>query len=140
MTVDLNPYLNFRGDARAALEFYRSVFGGELTMSSFQDFGMPVAPEEAEQIMHGQLRTPSGMLLMGSDVPSSMPYTPGEHTFSVSLSGDDADALTGYWTALAEGATVQQPLEQAAWGGRFGMLVDRFGVAWLVNVSDGAAA
>ncbi len=89
MTVDLNPYLNFRGDARAALEFYRSVFGGELTMSSFRDFGMPVAPEEAEQIMHGQLRTPSKMLLMGSDVPSSMPYTPGEHTFSVSLSGDD---------------------------------------------------
>lgn len=139
MTATLNPYLNFRGDARAALDFYHSVFGGQLTASSFTDFGMPVDPAEADQIMHGQLTTDSGFTLMASDVPSSMPFTTGQNDFSVSLSGDAEEELTGYWNRLAENAAITEPLTKAPWGDTFGMLKDRFGVSWLVNISGSAA-
>jgi PhnB protein len=137
MTANLNPYLNFRGTARDALDFYRSVFGGDLRVSSFKDFGMQVGEGEEDLVMHGQLEGPDGLLLMGADVPSHMPHTPGENSFSVSLSGDDEATLTGWWTALLDGATVTQPLEKAPWGDSFGMLTDRFGVSWLVNISGG---
>lgn len=140
MTANLNPYLNFRGSAREALEFYRTVFGGELRVSSFKDFGMPVGEGEEDLVMHGQLEGPNAPLLMASDVPSHMPYTPGQNTFSVSLSGDDEALLTRWFTALSEGATVTQPLEKAPWGDSFGMLDDRFGVSWLVNISGGAGS
>lgn len=140
MSATLNPYLNFRGNAREALDFYRSVFGGELQARSFADFGMPVDPAEADQVMHGQLMTTSGFTLMASDVPSHMAWTPGENTFSVSLSGDAEDELTGYWNRLSDGADVQEPLTKAPWGDTFGMLKDRFGVAWLVNIAGGGAA
>ena len=140
MTANVNAYLNFRGTARDALTFYRSVFGGELAVSSFKDFGMPVADDEQDLVMHGQLDVDGEPLIMASDVPSHMGYTPGENTFSVSLSGDDAATLTGWFTALSDGAEVSQPLEKAPWGDSFGMLKDRFGVSWLVNISGAAAA
>lgn len=140
MTVNLTPYLNFRGTAREAMEFYRSVLGGELTVSTFQDLGMEVGAGEESQVMHSQLLTEGGLLLMGSDVPSKMGFTPGENQFSVSLSGDDEAVLSGYFAGLSEGATISMPLEKAPWGDSFGMLVDRFGVAWLVNISGGGAA
>jgi PhnB protein len=140
VTATLSPYLNFRGTAREAMTFYRSVFGGELAISSFTDFGMPVGEGEGDLVMHSQLEVADGLLLMGSDVPSHMPYTPGENTFSVSLSGDDEAKLTGWFTGLSEGATIAEPLQKAPWGDSFGMLTDRFGVSWLVNISGGAAA
>ncbi|WP_375387268.1 VOC family protein [uncultured Amnibacterium sp.] len=140
MTANVNPYLNFRGSAREALTFYGSVFGGEPRISSFKDFGMPVGEGEEDLVMHGQVDLDGEPLLMGSDVPSHMGYTAGENTFSVSLSGDDEGTLTGWWTALSAGADVQQPLEKAPWGDSFGMLKDRFGVSWLVNISGGAAS
>lgn len=139
MTANLNPYLNFRGTAREALTFYRSVFGGELEISSFKEFGMPVGPGEEDLVMHGQLDAPNAPLLMAADVPSHLPFTPGQNTFVVALTGDDAALLTGWWEALAEGATVEQPLEQAPWGASFGMLTDRFGVPWMVNIAGPAA-
>lgn len=141
MASILNPYLNFRGDAREALEFYRSVFGGDLTVSSFADFGMTDVPEsERDQVMHGQLETAAGFTLMASDVPSHMEYAPGANSFSVSLSGkaeDDAE-LRGYWLKLGEGAVIQEELATAPWGAAFGMLRDRFGVNWLVNIAAAA--
>ena len=135
MTANLNPYLNFRGTAREALSFYQSVFGGEQRVSTFRDYGMPVAEGEEDLLMHGQLQGPNAPLLMVSDVPSHMTYTPGENTFSVSLSGDDETLLTRWWNALSEGAEVAQPLEKAPWGDSFGMLTDRFGVSWLINIA-----
>lgn len=140
MSQSLNPYLNFRGTAREAMAFYESVFGGELTVSSFRDFGMEVAEDEQDLVMHSQLSTPAGFLLMGADVPSHMDYTRGVNDGSVSLSGDDEEALGGYFAKLGEGANVTQPLEKAPWGDSFGMLVDRFGVNWLVNISGSAPA
>lgn len=140
MTTTLNPYLNFRGTARDAMTFYQTVLGGELTVSSFDDFGMPVGEGEGTLVMHSQLSTPAGFLLMGADVPSHMDYTRGVNDGSVSLSGDDEAELTGYWQKLTDGATVSQPLEKAPWGDSFGMLSDKFGITWLVNISGAAAA
>ena len=136
MPVRLNPYLNFRGRAREALDFYHGVFGGELVTSTFAEGGMGEDPAEQDLIMHGMLTGSSGLVLMGSDTPERMGYTKGENEFSVSLSGEaDADAeLTGYWQGLSDGATIREPLVEAPWGAKFGMLTDRFGVNWLVNI------
>lgn len=134
MAVRLNPYLNFRGTARDALERYQEVFGGELTVSTLGESGMEIAPGETDWLMHGQLETDDGFTLMAADVPTSMSLVDGS-AFSVSLSGDDEARLRGFWDGLLEGGTVTVPLEQAPWGATFGMLVDRFGVAWLVNIS-----
>jgi PhnB protein len=135
MTV-LNPYINFRGDARAAGDFYQSVFGGELTRSTFAEFQVPSAPEEQDWIMHSQLSTEGGLTLMVSDVPTGMQYSPGNNV-SVSLSGESEAELRGYFDKLAEGGTVELPLEKAPWGDFFGQLSDRFGIHWLVNVTAG---
>ena len=140
MSANVNPYLNFRGSAREALTFYHSVFGGEARINSFREFGMPVGEGEEDLVMHGQIDVDGEPLLMASDVPSHMEFTPGRNTFSVSLSGDDEARLAGWFAALSEGAEVTQPLEKAPWGDSFGMLNDRFGVAWLVNISGGTAS
>ncbi|MGH1563161.1 VOC family protein [Mumia sp. DW29H23] len=133
MTTRLNPYLSFKDQARSAMEFYRSVLGGELTTSTFAEFDATADPAQADGIMHAQLEAPNGMVLMGSDTPPEM----GEPTpnGTVSLSGDDEDELRGYWDALSDGAQVAVPLEKAPWGDSFGMLTDRYGVSWMVNIS-----
>ncbi|WP_394254899.1 VOC family protein [Pseudoclavibacter helvolus] len=133
MAALLNPYLHFIDNAREALEYYKEVFGGELTMSTFGGSGMPMDPSESEKIMHGQLTTASGFTIMASDTPSCIIPSPGR-TIEISLSGDSADELRGYWDKLADGGEIEQPLVQAPWGDTFGMLVDRFGIAWMVNI------
>ncbi|WP_282945574.1 VOC family protein [Cellulomonas endometrii] len=139
MPTRLNPYLGFRDNARDAMEFYQSVFGGELTVSTFGDFQASEDPAEKDKVMHSQLETPGGLVLMAADTPNAMAYTPGD-TFSVSLSGGpDSDAeLHGYWDKLADGGTVVEPLAVAPWGDAFGMVTDRFGVTWLVNIAGNA--
>ncbi|NQX11153.1 VOC family protein [Microbacteriaceae bacterium VKM Ac-2855] len=136
MPAILTPYLNFKGDAKAAGEFYQTVFGGELTASTFGDFGMPVGDDEKDLIMHSQLTTPSDFTLMLADTPSHMEYKPGTN-FSVSLSGgpDSKDELTGYYDKLVDGGTATEPLATAPWGDTFGMAVDKFGISWLVNIA-----
>ena len=134
MSIRLNPYLGFRDNAREAMEFYHSVFGGELTTGTFAEYQASEDPAEADKIMHSMLETGNGLVLMAADTPNSMEYTPGT-SHSVSLSGDDEAELRGYWDKLSEGGTVVMPLEQAPWGDFFGMCVDPFGVNWLVNIS-----
>ena len=134
MASRLNPYLNFDGNTRQALEFYHGVFGGELTLSTFGDMGAADAPDAAK-IMHGQLETEAGYTIMAADVPGHMQYQ-APAGFSVSLSGDDGDALRGYFEKLAEGGTTAMPLEKQVWGDEFGMCTDKFGVPWLVNISQ----
>ena len=134
-TQTLNPYLSFRDNARQAMEFYRSVFGGELTMNTFGEFGQAGShPGSDKLIMHSQLETPSGFTLMGADTPPDMAVK-GAGNITVSLWGDDEGALSGYWNKLAEGASVTMPLNKAPWGDSFGMLTDRFGIAWMVNIT-----
>ena len=137
MPSRLNPYIAFADTAREALEFYRGVFGGELALSTFGEAGGAEGPD-ADKIMHGQLETPAGYTLMASDAPAGMDLSVGTN-ISISLSGDDADELRGYFAKLAEGGAVTVPLEKQMWGDEFGMCVDRFGVAWMVNISQPAA-
>lgn len=134
MSSRLNPYLNFNGNARQALEFYASVFGGTPTFNTFADFGMADSPD-AGRIMHGMLETDLGFTIMGADVTSDMAYEPVAGA-SVSLSGDDGDVLRGYWEKLSSGGTTTMPLQKQVWGDEFGMCADKFGVPWLVNISE----
>ena len=127
----LNPYLNFDDNTREAMEFYQSVFGGELKMNTFGEFGMQDSPQ-ADQIMHAQLETESGYTLMASDTPPGMPYNPGD-TITISLSGDE-EVLRDHFNALAEGGKIGTPLEKQMWGDEYGDLVDKFGVSWMVNL------
>ncbi|MBT0994108.1 VOC family protein [Cellulomonas sp. DKR-3] len=131
MSVVLNPYLGFAGNAREALEFYQSVLGGELTISTFAESGMPDA---GDGVMHGQLTAPGGITLMASDSPTPVEAR-AESSITISLSGDDEATLRRYWDGLAEGASITEPLVTAPWGDTFGMLTDRFGTAWMVNIS-----
>lgn len=139
MAVSITPYLHFGSEARAALEFYRSIFGGEVQISTFAQFGVSSDPAEADLVMHGFLRTASGLELMASDTPSHMTAPVGTGV-SLSLSGfgvDDA-TLRGYWDGLRDGAReVGAELAPAPWGASFGQLTDRFGVVWLVNIDPG---
>lgn len=139
MGVQLNPYLIFRDQARQAMSFYQSVFGGELACSTFGDFHASDDPAEQDKIMHSALTTDKGLVLMASDTPNSMEYTPGNN-YSVSLSGDDEAGLRGYWEKLSAGGNVAMPLAKAPWGDTFGMCTDRFGVQWLVNITGAEAA
>jgi PhnB protein len=129
----LNPYIAFDGDAREAMEFYQSVLGGELKVMTFGESGMP--GPNADQVMHAELNSDAGYTLMASDMPPGVDHKPGQN-MSISLSGDDADRLRGYWSALSEGANVTMPLEKQMWGDEFGALVDRFGINWMVDISD----
>ena len=132
MTVQLNPYIGFRDNAQAALEFYQSVFGGELELSTFASMGAG-NPADADKIMHGSLRSDL-VVLMASDAPEVMP-APDESNISISLSGDDESTLRGFWDGLAADGQVSMPLEVAPWGDAFGMLTDKFGVDWMVNIT-----
>lgn len=133
MASRLNPYITFAGDARQAMEFYKEVFGGTLVLNTYAEFGQKDTPL-ADKIMHGMLETPSGFTLMGADTPTD-DHKPGNN-ISVALSGDDDAELRGYWDKLSEGATVTVPLEKQMWGDVFGMCTDRFGVTWMVDISQ----
>jgi PhnB protein len=134
MSSRLNPYVSFAGNAREAMEFYQRVFDGSLTLNTFGEFGPPDAPG-ADKIMHGQLETDGGFTLMGADTPPGTEHEPGNN-IAVSLSGDDAEQLRGYWAKLAEGGAVSVPLEPQMWGDEFGMCVDQFGIGWMVNIGQ----
>ena len=134
MASQLNPYLNFNGNARQVMEFYASVFGGELTISTFADFGNADSPD-AQRVMHSQLETEAGYTLMAADITSEMEHHPIAG-FSVSLSGDDGDRLRGYFEKLAASGATTMPLQKQVWGDEFGMCVDGFGVSWLVNIGQ----
>jgi PhnB protein len=140
MTSRLNPYLAFRDTARDAMDFYHSVFGGELTRNTFAEFHASDDPAEQDKIMHSMLVTESGLVLMAADTPNGMDYTPGT-SHSISLSGEQADEaeLRGYWDKLSAGANVTAPLEKAPWGDTFGMCTDKYGVTWMVNIAGSRA-
>ncbi len=131
----MNPYISFRGNAREAMEFYKTAFGGKLTMSTFKEAGMSVEPNEADMIMHAMIEADNGIVLMASDVPKQhRDYQEGA-SIRISLSGDNDAELRGYWDTLSVGGAIKQPLVAAPWGDTFGMFADKFGIQWMVNIA-----
>jgi len=135
----LDPYLNFKDSTREAMEFYKTVFGGKLTLSTFKEFHASQDPGEDDKIMHSVLEADNGITFMAADTPNSMEYKPGTN-FNMSLSGDNDAELRGYFDKLSAAGTVTMPLNKAPWGDTFGMLVDRFGVPWMINISGQGAS
>ena len=133
MATKLNPYISFRDNTRQAMNFYMTVFGGKLTMNTFKEFHASQDPSEDDKIMHAELIADNGLSFMAADTPKAMEYVPGTN-YSMSLSGDNEQELRAYFTKLSAGGSVTMPLEKAPWGDTFGMLTDKFGVAWMVNI------
>jgi PhnB protein len=131
MTISVTNHLNFRGDARTALEFYQSVFVGDITIITYKDVQNP---SEENQVMWGQVTAKNGFQVMAYDVPSGMPWDPGKNAYFVSVRGDSDQEITELWEKLAAGATVAQPLEPSGWSPLYGMLTDRFGITWVLDV------
>lgn len=134
MQTKLNPYVTFRDTTREAMEFYKSVFGGNLTLSTFKEFHASQDPAEDNKIMHAVLQTDNGMTFMAADTPNAMEYQPGTN-ISISLSGDNFEELSGYFAMLSVGGIISMPLEKAPWGDSFGMITDKYGVNWMVNIT-----
>ncbi len=133
MASQLNPYLTFDGNAREAMEYYKSIFGGELTVNTFGEFGSP-DPAAADRVMHASLTTPKGYILFASDTAPGMPFTPG-NTMTVSLSGDPGEGLEDAWAKLSDGGQVHVKFEKQMWGDVFGQCVDKYGIQWMVDVA-----
>lgn len=134
MTIRTVTHLNFRGTARAALDFYRSVFGGTQSLFTYAEAGAVTDPAEADQIIWGEVRSDDGFQIMAFDVPSARPWDPGIAPVFVSVRGDDPDRIAAYWAGLGEGGTVLHPLGPAAFSPLYGMVRDRFGITWVVDV------
>ena len=134
MVSSLNPYISFAGNARQAMEFYQSVFGGELALDTFGKYGSADA-DYADQIMHGQLETAKGFTLMCSDTPPGMKDVTAGNNIVVSLSGDDPE-LREYWEKLSGTGTISTPLEKQVWGDEYGACTDQFGIEWMVNIGQ----
>lgn len=135
MSIQTTTHLNFHGQARDALTFYQSVFGGELAAIAYKDAGAVQNPTEADQIMWGQVSGGNGFRVMAYDVPSAMDWDAGTIPFFVSVRADDEDELRGYWDKLQNGADVIQPIGPAAWSPLYGMLRDRFGITWVLDIA-----
>jgi PhnB protein len=140
MAVDTVTHLNFRGRAREALSFYRSVFGGDMAVITYKDAGNVQDPADADRVMWGQVASGDGFRVMAYDVPSHLPWDQGENAFFVSLRGETSEEIAAYWEKLSDGASIRQPLGPAQWAPLYGMLVDRFGVIWVLDVVADYAA
>jgi len=134
MSISTVAHINFRGEARAALEFYRAVFGGNLVAVTYADAHAVADPAEADQVMWGQVTSPSGFSVMAYDVPSRLSYARGDRSFFMSVRSSDPAEISGYWAALKDGATILADLAPAAWAPLYGMLTDRFGITWVMDV------
>lgn len=133
-TTTATAHLNLRGDARQALGFYQSVFGGQLAIVSYADAHNVTDPAEADQVMWGEVRSDSGFRIMAYDVPKHTPWEPGANAFFVAVQGATTDDISGYWNKLADAATIVQPLAPSPWAPLSGMLTDRHGVTWVLSV------
>ena len=135
MTVTTTTHLNFRGQARDALAFYQSVFGGETMIATHSQAYPSFPAEEADLVAFGPVESAGGFRIMAYDVPSSRPYEPGIAPVFVSVRATDPSELTRYWEGLSREATIIQPLGPSGWTPLYGMLTDRFGVTWVLDVA-----
>ncbi|RIL06798.1 MAG: VOC family protein [Proteobacteria bacterium] len=132
--MKINPYLEFNGHCEAAFRFYEKCLGGKIEMMmkfSETPAEAPVPDDWKDKIMHAALCLGTGDLLMGSDSPPEYQQQP--QGFSVSIAIDEPDEAERVFAALAENATIKMPMQETFWAIRFGMLVDQFGIPWMVN-------
>lgn len=133
MATSLVVYLSFAGAAREAMTFYQSVFGGELSISTFADFGMADAP--ADGVMHSELRA-EGFTVMGADAFSEPADGWGTGRAQAAFMSDETERVVGFYDRfVTQGSSVVQPLEKQVWGDLYGELVDPWGIAWMFNVA-----
>ncbi len=135
----VNPYINFKGNCEEAFNMYKSVFGGEIPYigrykdmpPSEGDHGMPM---DGEKIMHISLQISAETALMGSDIGGewAKDSVVGDN-IQISYNADSEEDAQRIFKGLAEGGHIKMPLEKTFWGALFGMLVDRFGIHWMVN-------
>lgn len=135
MTSELHPYISFKDTTREAMTFYREVFGGELELRTFGEYGAAEDLTDRDKIMHARLRTASGMTIMAADAPAQVVKPPEGSNISLMLEGDDEAKLRGYWVKLCDDGNVAVQLAPQLWGDVFGMCVDKYGVAWMVNIT-----
>jgi PhnB protein len=149
MSITTTTHLNFLGDARAALEFYATVFGGQVTIATYRDFGMPEDAPGADNVVFGQVETQDGFRVMGYDIPGQSGgsasaagstrrengVTVTDQPFFVSVRGETLGEVEAYWQKLSVGASIVEPLAASAWSPGFGMLTDGFGVTWILDVA-----
>jgi PhnB protein len=138
--MNINPYLGFNGECEAAFKFYASVLGGKIE-AMIPHEGTPAAehvpPDWRNKIMHARLSV-NGNVLMGSDAPP--PHRAEPKGFHVSINVQNPAEADRIFHALAEKGTVEMPIQQTFWASRFGMLVDRFGIPWMINCDPSGAA
>ena len=137
--LQLNPYLIFNGQCEAAFKFYEKCLGGkiEATMTHGDSPMSQQVPEEwRKKIMHARM-TVGDVVLMGSDAPPDHYQAP--QGFSLSIGTKDPAEAERIFNELAQNGKVQMPLQKTFWAVRFGMVVDRFGIPWLVNCEQAAA-
>ena len=135
MKSKLNPYISFEENAREAMEFYKTIFGGELSLSTFEEMGGAPEGVAPDKIMHAMLVADNGITIMAADTATGMREFVAGTNMSLSLSGDNEQELSDYYNKLVEGGKVEQPLTKAPWGDTFGMCIDKFGVFWMVNIA-----
>ena len=139
MTITTTAHANFRGQAREALSYYQTVFGGDLALASYADIHSVEIPQTAQHIAFGRLRAADGFDLMAYDVQPSKTYDPGRNAFYITRQGTDPDEITTRWNALSHDAqAVLIPLAPAPFAPLYGMLTDRFGITWIIGVDEPA--
>jgi len=136
MSVISTLHINFRGNAKEALEFYHSVFGGDIILAPYGDFESGQSAAQSDQIVWGQVQAPSGFHIMAYDVQDSLPYAAGENAFYVSLRSTETEEIEKLGNALAtsEGVTIHVPFGPSVFSPLYGKLTDRFGVTWIIDV------
>ena len=134
MSITTTAHINTRGDARELLEFYRTVFDGDLVVATYADIHAVEAPEQADQVAWGQVTSADGFRIMAYDVQPSKPFDAGTNAFYIALRGDDPAEIQRRWDGLADGATVLTPLAPAPFAPLYGMLTDRFGTTWILSL------
>jgi PhnB protein len=130
--MKINTYLAFNGNCGEAFKFYEKCLGGTAELMKYEDSPMAeqTSPDWRDKIMHARLQA-GDQVLMGADAPKGM--FNGNHGFSVSITVSDPAEADRIWAALSEGANVHMPLAKTFWSPAFGMLVDHFGIPWMVN-------
>lgn len=136
MTLATTTHLNFAGQARAALEFYAGVFGGTPVIMTYGAMEQAERASSPDDVIWGQVASDDGFRIMAYDVQSGRDHDPGRHAFYVSVRGTAVDEIQARWDALAEGATIVQPIGPSPWSPAYGMLTDRFGITWILDVAQ----